>query len=92
MAWASSFFHPCGSACCAALQRIMWERHVVVEFLSFFVNMGTRMSYEVPASFKVSFQDKLGNTAEENWVPPLLYWELSSLHEIAVITDFCYSV
>lgn len=59
---------------------------VVVEFLSFFVNVGARVSSQVPASFEVSFQDKSGNTGVENWIPSLLYWELSSPAEIAVIT------
>lgn len=58
---------------------------VVAELLSFFVDVGTRVSSGVPASFKVLFQDKAGNTAVENWVPSLLYWESSSPSQIAVI-------
>lgn len=89
MVWAISFFQPCGNACCAALQRIIWWRHVIiVEFLSFFVNVGTRMSSEVPALFQVSFLGKLGNTAVENWAPPLCI-VITSWN--ALITDFCYS-
>ena len=55
---------------------------MVVELLSFFVDVGTRVSSGIPASFKVSFQYKARNTAVENWVPSLLYWE----SQIAVIT------
>lgn len=57
-----------------------------------FCECGNQEIFWGSCSFKVSFQDKLGNTAVENWVPPQLYWELSSRAEIAVITDFCYSV
>jgi len=76
MAYAVSFCHPCGRACCAALQSTRWCRHVViVELFSFWGDVGTTVPSGVPASFKVSFQGKVGNNAVENWVPSLLHWE-----------------
>lgn len=49
------------------------------------MDVGTRVSFGAPASFKLLIQNKVGGAAVEGWVPSLLYWELSSPLQIAVI-------